>query len=90
MKILFVTGDLGHGGAERQTITLANRLAERGHDCHLAYVKSADGQRERLRIDSTSLDAQRYLDFAALRSLSDLVGKTKTTHLVAANEYAIL
>lgn len=90
MRILFVTGDLGHGGAERQTITLANRLAERGHDCHLAYVKSADGQRERLSFDPFPLRAQRYLDFAALRALSDLIEKTNPTHVVAANEYAML
>jgi glycosyltransferase involved in cell wall biosynthesis len=90
MRILFVTGDLGHGGAERQTITLANRLAERGHDCHLAYVKSADGQRERLSFAPISLNAQRYLDFAALRALSEIVTKTNPTHVVAANEYAML
>jgi glycosyltransferase involved in cell wall biosynthesis len=90
VRILFVTGDLGHGGAERQTITLANRLAERGHDCHLAYVKPADGQRERLRVDSTSLNARRYLDFAALRALAEVIEKTNPTHVVAANEYAML
>jgi L-malate glycosyltransferase len=90
MRILFVTGDLGHGGAERQTITLANRLAERGHDCHLAHVKPADGQRERLSFAPSSLDAKSYLDFAALRALSELVTKTNPTHVVAANEYAML
>ena len=90
MRILFVTGDLGHGGAERQTITLANRLAERGHDCHLAYVKPADGQRERLSFRPVSLNARRYLDFAALRSLSSLVSSINPTHVVAANEYAML
>jgi len=90
MRILFVTGDLGHGGAERQTITLANRLAERGHDCHLAYVKSADGQRERLSFAPFPLRAQRYLDLAALRSLSGLISSINPTHVVAANEYAML
>ena len=40
MKLLFLTGSLVHGGAERHTITLANRLAERGHACHFAYVKA--------------------------------------------------
>jgi len=90
MRILFVTGDLGHGGAERQTITLANRLAERGHYCHLAYVKPADGQRERLSFTPFSLHAKKYLDFAALRTLSELVTSTNPTHVVAANEYAML
>ena len=86
MRLLFVTGDLGHGGAERQTITLANRLAERGHDCELAYVKPAASQRQRLSFPPVALDAQRYLDLAALRTLSSLIDKTKPTHVVAANE----
>jgi glycosyltransferase involved in cell wall biosynthesis len=90
MRILFVTGDLGHGGAERQTITLANRLAERGHYCHLAHVKPADGQRERLSFTPFSLRAKKYLDVAALRALSELVTSTNPTHVVAANEYAML
>ena len=49
MRILFVTGSLVHGGAERQAITLANRLAERGHECHFAYVKNDPSQLARLR-----------------------------------------
>ena len=44
MKLLFITGSLVHGGAERHAITLANRLAERGHDCHFAYVKDDPSQ----------------------------------------------
>ena len=32
MKLLFLTNDLGGGGAERVLVNLANRLAERGHD----------------------------------------------------------
>ncbi|TLY84284.1 MAG: glycosyltransferase, partial [Gammaproteobacteria bacterium] len=39
MRLLILTGSLAHGGAERQAVTLANRLAERGRECHLAYVK---------------------------------------------------
>ena len=31
MKLLFMTGSLVHGGAERHTITLVNGLAQRGH-----------------------------------------------------------
>ena len=39
MRLLFITGSLTHGGAERHTITLINRLAQRGHECHAAYVQ---------------------------------------------------
>ena len=59
MKLLFVTGSLVHGGAERHTITLANRLAERGHECHLAYVKDDPSQLERLRARERAVPARR-------------------------------
>ena len=49
MKPLFVTGSLAHGGAERHTIPLANRLAERGHECHAAYVDDDASQLGRYR-----------------------------------------
>ena len=48
MRLLFITGSLTHGGAERHTITLLNRLAQRGHDCHAAYVQDNATQLERL------------------------------------------
>ena len=34
MRLMFLTGSAEYGGAERHAITLANRLAERGHECH--------------------------------------------------------
>ena len=49
MRLAFLTGSLVHGGAERQAITLANRLAERGHECHAIYVKNDPSQLGRLR-----------------------------------------
>lgn len=36
MRILFLIRSLGRGGAERQIIALANGLATRGHEVHLA------------------------------------------------------
>jgi hypothetical protein len=63
MRLFFVTGSLVHGGAERHAITLANRLAERGHDVHFAYVKNDPSQLPRLQIPSTCLHASQYLDF---------------------------
>jgi glycosyltransferase involved in cell wall biosynthesis len=91
MRLLFMTGSLVYGGAERHAITLANRLAERGHECHAAYVKNDSSQRERLRgaASVTCLEAKRYLDFAALRRLVQLIASTQPTHIVAANEYAM-
>jgi glycosyltransferase involved in cell wall biosynthesis len=92
MKLLFITGSLVHGGAERHTVGLLNRLAERGHECHAAYVKDEAAQLERLQ-GAASLEclrAGRYLDFAALGRLKDLIEKVRPTAVVAANPYAML
>ena len=90
MRLLFVTSSLSHGGAERQSIALANRLAERGHECHFAHVKPEAGQRERLRgaASVTWLGARRYLDWHALRTLRRLAHGMDS--LVAVNQYALL
>lgn len=92
MKIVFVTGSLVHGGAERQTIALANRLVERGHQCHLAYVKNDPSQLERLRGAASvhCLHAGRYLDGRSLAQLKALLTGIKPTHIVAANQYGLL
>jgi glycosyltransferase involved in cell wall biosynthesis len=89
VRLLFVTGSLVHGGAERHTITLANRLAERGHECHFAYVRNDPSQLERLRgMTSTQcLHAGGYFDFQAVQKLRQI---TKPTVVVAANQYALM
>jgi len=93
MKILFVTGSLVHGGAERHAIGLANRLAERGHDCRLAYVKNDPSQLERLRLAPGSvrcLHAAAYLDPRAIAALRASVRALEPSVVVATNPYALL
>lgn len=92
MRPLFVTGSLVHGGAERHAITLANRLAERGHECHFAYVKNDPSQLGRLRGAASvrCLHARHYFDRAALAELARHVQRADPTHIVAANPYALL
>ena len=92
MKPLFVTGSLVHGGAERHTITLANRLAERGHECHAAYVKDDAAQLGRYRgmAGITCVQAARYIDRGAVARLATLVSGLQPTHIVAANAYALV
>ncbi len=92
MRIMFITGSLVHGGAERHTITLANRLSERGHECHAVYVKDDPSQRERYSgmASITCLDARSYLDREALTRLAQLVVAVRPTHIVAVNQYALL
>ena len=90
--MLFVTGSLVHGGAERQTITLANRMAERGHECHAAYVKNDPSQLERLTGAASveCLHARRYLDLQALARLSQIFVERRPSVILAANTYALL
>jgi glycosyltransferase involved in cell wall biosynthesis len=92
VRLLFLTGSLSHGGAERHTVTLANRLAERGHECYLAYLKDDAAQLGRLHGAASvqCLHARRYLDFSALKALQRLIGQVNPSVLVAVNQYALL
>jgi glycosyltransferase involved in cell wall biosynthesis len=92
MKLLFVTGSLVHGGAERHTVGLLNRLVERGHECHAAYVQDDASQLGRLQgaASAECLHAGRYLDLAALGRLKDLIEKARPAAVLAANPYAML
>jgi glycosyltransferase involved in cell wall biosynthesis len=92
MKLLFVTGSLVHGGAERHTVGLLNSLAQRGHECHAAYVQDDASQLARLQgaASAECLRAGGYLDFAALGRLKDLIEKTQPTAVLAANPYAMM
>jgi L-malate glycosyltransferase len=94
MRIAFITGSLVHGGAERQAITLANRLAERGHDCHAIYVKNDPTQLGRLRLPAHStvrcLHAARYLDLRAVSHLHAMLGRLAPDVVLATNPYALM
>ena len=94
MRALFVTGSLVHGGAERHSITLMNRLAEQGHECHAVYVKDDPSQLERIRLRAPGtvacLYAQRYLDFGALERFRARLAGLRPSVVVAANAYALM
>jgi glycosyltransferase involved in cell wall biosynthesis len=92
MKLLFVTDSLVYGGAERHTTTLSNRLAERGHECHFAYVKNDSSQLERLRGAKSvrCLHGRRYIDFGVLQRLKQLIQDLRPSAILAANQYALL
>jgi glycosyltransferase involved in cell wall biosynthesis len=92
MRAAFITASLGFGGAERHSITLTNRLAERGHECHAVYVKDDPGQLERLRgaVSVRCLHARRYLDPAAVKSLAAFFEQTRPTVVVTANPYSMM
>ena len=94
MKLVFLTGSLVHGGAERHSITLANRLAERGHECHAVYVKDDPSQLARLRLAAPSsvrcLHARRYFDLSALSHLHAFLQRIAPSVVFATNAYALL
>lgn len=94
LRPLFVTGSLAHGGAERHSITLMNRLAERGHDCHAVYVKDDAGQLERIkRRDEDNvhcLHAARFFDRRAVLDFAEHLARVRPSVLIAANGYALL
>ena len=92
MKLLFVTSSLTHGGAERHTVMLVNRLAERGHECHLAYIKDDASLLPALRGAASvhCLQARSYLDGGALRALARLVRQIRPCVAVAVNQYPLL
>jgi glycosyltransferase involved in cell wall biosynthesis len=94
MRLVFVTGSLVHGGAERHSITLANRLAERGHECHAVYIKDIPAQLARLRLAAPSsvrcLHARRYFDLSALSHLSAFLARLEPSVVFATNSYALM
>ena len=94
MRLLFVTGSLAHGGAERQTLTLANRLAGRGHECHVAHVKDDAGLLDQLPLAGPgalrSLSASRYLEVRAVARLSRHAAALRPDAVVAVNGYALM
>lgn len=94
LRVLFVTNSLEHGGAERHAITLMNRLAERGHQCHAAYIKNKGDQLDRIRLRDGGtvrcLGAVRYLDTRALAEFARLISDIRPSVIVAATEYALM
>lgn len=94
MRLQFLTGSLACGGAESHAITLANRLAERGHECHTVWVKPEDALRSRVRLRTGGtafcLDAARYLDVRAVGRLADSLRRQRPSAVIAANPYALM
>ncbi len=94
LRPLFVTGSLAHGGAEQHSLALVNRLAERGHACHLASVKEPSTLLDQLRPGRGGtvqcLGATRYLERRAISDLAATVARIAPSVIVAQNPYALL
>src|SRR5213083_1166021 len=93
-RVIFVTGSLSYGGAERHAVALMNRLTERGHECHAVYIKNIGDQLDRLRLGEYGtvrcLNADRYFDRRALADFAAHLSLLRPSVVVAANPYALL
>jgi glycosyltransferase involved in cell wall biosynthesis len=93
-RLMFVTGSLAHGGAERHAVALMNRLCERGHECHAVYVKNEAGLESSLKLGGAGtlrcLGAARYLDCRALRVFVSQLRRVRPEVVIAANPYALM
>jgi glycosyltransferase involved in cell wall biosynthesis len=93
---MWVTGTLAHGGAERHSITLMNRFADRGHQCHAVYIKDTPLQNQLDRInlrDGMSvrcMAAQRFFDPQAITRFATHLTEIRPSVIVAANGYALM
>lgn len=94
VRVVFVTPSLTHGGAERHSITIMNRLAERGHECHAVYIKGEGTQLDRIRLRNGGavrcLTAASYLDRRALADFAAYISRIRPSAIVAANPYALM
>jgi glycosyltransferase involved in cell wall biosynthesis len=94
MRLMFITGSLCYGGAERHAVTLMNRLGERGFECHAVHVKSGADLADRIRVQDgssvRSLDAGSYFDRGALERLARHIASIEPAAIVAANSYALM
>jgi glycosyltransferase involved in cell wall biosynthesis len=91
---MFVTGSLVHGGAERHSITVMNRLADRGHDCHAVYIKNDPSQLDRIQRREGStvrcMNAARFFDLRAITDFAAHIAHVRPSVIVAANGYALM
>jgi glycosyltransferase involved in cell wall biosynthesis len=94
VRVIFVTASLTQGGAERHSIALVNRLAERGHECHALYIKNEGTQLNRIRLRNGGavrcLNATRYFDRRALDDFAAYISRVRPSAIVAANPYSLM
>lgn len=94
MRLIFITGSLARGGAERHSVAVMNGLAGRGHLCHAAYVKGTGDLLDRIRLRDGGtvkcLDAARYLDVRAVVRFAACISEIRPSAIVASNAYALM
>lgn len=91
--VILLVNSLGVGGAERQTIALANLLGDR-FQVILAYLKPDENlveQIDRNRVaEVCSIDAKSRVDRQAARRLADLAARYDARLILCANGFALM
>ena len=92
--LLFITNSLGTGGAEKQVITLLNRLDRRRFRLHLAYLKRDERLLSELRADRLDevvcCDVSHRIDRNAARRLRELIAEKQIDAVICTNPYSML
>jgi glycosyltransferase involved in cell wall biosynthesis len=93
-RIIFVVGSLCIGGAEKQTVGLANALDERGFETGVCYLAPRSELRAGLnaRVDGRShcLEKRSAFDIGMLRRLRRIILAQAPDVLVCVNTYPLL
>ena len=92
--LLFIVNSLHVGGAEKQVVTLLNRLDSSRFRLHLAYLKRGETlvpQLQRSKLDElVCCDVKRGIERRAVRQLRDLVTTRNIDAVVCTNMYSML
>jgi glycosyltransferase involved in cell wall biosynthesis len=92
--VLFLLNSLSSGGAERQVISLLNRLDAGLFRLSLAYLKPQTQLLAAVRTERLdaviSLDVKRRLDFVAIRTIVDFIDQHAVEIVVSTNPYPTL
>lgn len=94
INILLIVSSLCVGGAEKHTVTLANRLSSDELETHLCYLKPPEALLpqvdHRLRERVLSLGVSRRIDRSAIKRLRNYIRDHAIDVVIATNEYPVL
>ncbi|HEY4213022.1 MAG TPA: glycosyltransferase [Steroidobacteraceae bacterium] len=92
--LLFIVNSLGVGGAEKQVVTLLNRLDRSRFRLHLAYLKPAAPLLAQLEVDRLDellcCNAHRGIDWSAVGRLRRLTQRRHIDAIISTNTYSML
>lgn len=90
-KVLFLITALGYGGAETQTILLANGLSAKGYQVMVISIMNTSDLQDKLNasVRFETLNNRKYMDFAAFRKLQKLYSEFKPDNFFMIDLYPL-